>query len=168
MRADASCPACEKIGLDVAFHIHKIPYFGEVMESVISCPSCGYRHADVVILEAREPVRYTLKVGSEEDMLIRVVRSGSARIEIPELGIKITPGLNSDGYISNVEGVLTRIEDVLTMIKSWEGGEKGERAEELLTRIKKIKAGKETARLIIEDPTGNSTIISDKAGKERA
>lgn len=33
-------------------------------------------------------MQYTLKVESEEDMLVRVVRSGSARIEIPELGIK--------------------------------------------------------------------------------
>ncbi len=165
MHVDAPCPACDKLGLDVAFHIHKIPYFGDVMENVISCPSCGYRHAEVIILEAREPARYTLKVESEEDMLVRVVRSGSARIEIPELGIKITPGLNSEGYISNVEGVLARIEDVLAMIKSWEGGEK---SEELLTRIKKIKAGKEAVHLIIEDPTGNSIIISDKVLKERA
>lgn len=104
MHVDAPCPACDKLGLDVAFHIHKIPYFGDVMENVISCPSCGYRHADVIILEAKEPVRYTLKVESEE----------------------------------------------------------------LLTRIKKIKAGKDAMHLIIEDPTGNSIIISDKVLKERA
>ncbi|MDI6655688.1 MAG: ZPR1 zinc finger domain-containing protein, partial [Candidatus Hydrothermarchaeota archaeon] len=112
MHVDAPCPACEKLGLDVAFHIHEIPYFGDVMENVISCSSCSYRHADVIILETKEPTRYALKVESEEDMLIRVVRSGSAKIEIPELGIKITPGLNSEGYVSNVEGVLARIEDV--------------------------------------------------------
>lgn len=167
MHVDAPCPACEKVGLEVAFHIHRIPYFGEVMENIIFCSSCGYRHADVVTLETKEPTRCTLKVESEEDMLIRVVRSGSARIEIPELGIKITPGLNSEGYVSNVEGVLERIEDVLAMMGSWKGGKKGEMAGKLLTRIKKIKTGKETVRLIIEDSAGNSAIISDKAVKER-
>lgn len=136
------------------------------MENVVSCLSCGYRHADVVTLETREPTRYTLKVESEEDMLIRVVRSGSARIEIPELGIKITPGLNSEGYVSNVEGVLERIEDVLVMMGSWKDG-KGEMAGKLLTRLKKIKTGKEAVHLIIEDSAGNSAIISDKAVKER-
>lgn len=88
MHVDTHCPACKKLGLDATFHIHNIPYFGDVMEDVISCPSCSYRHADVIALENGEPTRYTLKVEGEEDMLVRVVRSGNARIKIPELGIK--------------------------------------------------------------------------------
>ncbi len=162
MLFNIECPSCRREGVKVNFHRHEIKYFGEVMESVISC-DCGYRHVDVLILGEKEPVRYRIKIEDEEDMNIRVVRSGNSTIEIPELGVKITPGVASEGYITNIEGVLTRVEDVLVSLKGWEGKEK---ADELLVRIEGIKRGEEVVNLIIEDPSGNSTIISDKTLKE--
>ncbi len=164
MLFNIDCPSCGRRGQKVDFHRHNIKYFGEVMESVISC-QCGYRHVDVLTLDEKEPVRYTVKIEAEEDMNIRVVRSGSSTIEIPELGVKVTPGTASEGYITNIEGVLTRIADVLASLKEWGEGE--EEADALMRRIEGIKRGEDAVRLIIEDPRGNSAIISDKAVKER-
>lgn len=161
------CPACKQLGLSVTFHEHELPYFGDVMESVAACSSCNYRHVDVILLAEKEPCRYTLSVESEEDMLIRVVRSSHAAIEIPELGVKITPGSEAQGFISNVEGILARVEDVLRIVLGWEEEDKRKKAVELLGELQKVRAGEKKVRIILNDPSGNSAILSDKAVKER-
>lgn len=154
------CPVCEKAGLKTTSNTHDIPYFEEVMEMLTKCDSCGYRHVDVLVLGEKEPARYTLKIESAGDMHARVVRSGRSIVEVPELGVKITPGPDAEGYISNVEGVLKRIEDAIRMHPA------SEKSKELLEKIKRAKEGRETLHLKIEDPTGNSAIISEKALKE--
>jgi zinc finger protein len=116
-----------------------------------------------MILDEKEPTRYLLSIENEEDMSIRVVRSSRASIEIPEIGVKITPGPQAEGYISNVEGVLRRIENVLHS-NYWN---KNRKATQILDKIKDIKEGKKTATLILEDPTGNSVIASEKAKIEK-
>lgn len=133
------------------------------MESVLRCDVCGYRHVDGVLLEKKAPVKLRLKVCSPEDMFIRVIRSGNATVEIPELGIKVIPGMASTGYITNVEGILARIEDVLCRIN---GKKKREKVERLRKKIKEVKEGKREVHLVIEDPTGNSVIISEKVIKD--
>lgn len=132
------------------------------METTILCASCGYHHSEVFVLEEKDPVRYEMQVSSGEDMSVRVVRSSKATIEVPELGVKITPGQEAKGYVSNVEGVLERISNVLHSVKSLDQG-KASKAEELLKRIEGIKKGKEKINLVITDPSGNSAILSDKA-----
>lgn len=156
----AICPVCEKAGLEITSNTHDIPYFDEVMESVVKCGHCGYRHVDVLVLGEREPSKYTLKIESAKDMHIRVVRSSKSIVEIPEIGVKITPGPDAQGYVSNVEGVLKRIEDVIKM----QGV--SEKSKEVLQKIKMAKEGELTLHLKITDPSGNSAIISDKAKRE--
>ncbi|MFQ5814905.1 MAG: ZPR1 zinc finger domain-containing protein [Candidatus Hydrothermarchaeaceae archaeon] len=134
-----------------------------MMETTILCDSCGYRHSEVFTLEEKGPVRYEMTVSAVEDMSVRVVRSSKSTIEVPELGVKITPGQEAEGFVSNVEGVLERIADVLLSVKSLGHGKKVAKANELLKRIDGIKMGEEKIHLVITDPTGNSAIISDKA-----
>ncbi len=162
------CPACSKPGAKIIFNVHEIPYFGEVMESVLICENCNYKHVDIEILEEREPARYTLKVETEEDLNARVLRSSSGTIRIPELGVEVFPGRESMGFITNVEGVLERVKEAIGMAERWaEEEEKKLRARELLEKIDRITSGKESMTLIVEDPTGNSAIISKKVKKEK-
>jgi len=161
------CPACGQEGAKLEFLQTRIPYFGEVMESVLLCGGCGYRNVDVMVLEQREPARYTLVIDSAEDMYIRVIRSSSASIAVPELGVEVTPGSEAEGFVSNVEGVLLRIAEAVRTAQRWAESESArERASELLAQIEEIRAGKRRATLIITDPTGNSAIVSGKAKKE--
>lgn len=111
----------------------------------------------------REPVRYELKIKSQDDLDARVVRSTSGTIRIPELGVDIEPGPASESFVSNIEGVLERVEDILKTILSWGEKEKTERANELLSLIDKIKSGVYEITVIIEDPLGNSAIIAENA-----
>ncbi len=162
------CPACSSSGVLLDFHVHTIPYFGEVMESILVCKNCNYRHVDVQILENKEPCRYILEVIGEEDMSVRVVRSSMGRIVIPELGVKISPGGDSQGFISNIEGVLDRVSGAVRTAMHWSDDEKKKmKAEILLGRIDDIKDGKEKVTVIIEDTSGNSAIISDRALEEK-
>jgi len=86
-------------------------------------------------------------------------------IRIPELGVQIDPGPACEGFVSNVEGVLTRIERIVDAVIAWAEPEQQDPAAVLKEKIDRIRAGEMPVTLIIEDPSGNSAIISDKARK---
>jgi len=117
------------------------------------------------MLKHGEPARYTVAVTTANDMSIRIIRSTSASIEIPEIGVHISPGSQCQGFVSNVEGVLDRIEQVVMGAFQWGTDEEKENATKLLADIARIKCGTFPVTLILEDPSGNSAIVSDKAEK---
>jgi zinc finger protein len=124
---------------------------------------CGFRYSDTLILSQHEPVHYEMKVRSIDDLDARVVRSTSGTIRIPELGIDIEPGPASESFISNIEGVLERVEEILCMVTRWGEEDKTAQAMELLSNIKKTRAGEYDITLVIEDPIGNSAIIAENS-----
>jgi zinc finger protein len=90
----------------------------------------------------------------------------SGTVRIPELGVEIEPGPACDGFVTNVEGVLDRIENVVKGALLWaEGGER-ENAGRLLELIARARAGTLPFTLILDDPRGNSAIVSEKAHKK--
>ena len=161
------CPVCGNNSLNVVLIENKIPYFGKVVISSSVCEICGYKLNDVFSVETREPLEYKLFVESEEDLMARVVKSSSATVIIPELGLKIEPGPLSQGYVSNVEGVLRRIEDVFRGQLAVLEGKKKEKMKNLLGKLEKMIEGKKKFILVIKDPLGNSAIISQKAKKRK-
>lgn len=118
-----------------------------------------------MILSQKEPMRYVLKVEGLEDLNSRVIRSTSGTIRIPELGIDVEPGSISDSYITNIEGVLDKIYNVVITATKWsvDDEEKYSRGLELQKALEETIEGKRTLTVIMEDPFGNSAIISDKA-----
>ncbi len=161
------CPICGGKGtLKAIQYIHEIPYFGKVMESTIYCERCGYRNADVMILEDRPPKLYTVKVENEKDLFTRVVRSKSGTIELEEIGVKIEPGPAAEGFITNIEGVLERVRETLLMAREFrkqEGDEEAvKKADEILEYIEEVKEGKKPLTVRIADPLGNSALIGEK------
>ena len=159
------CPCCNT-EIEYIYQTENIPYFSDILIISATCSSCGYKYVDTQLLKDNEPVRYELKVESEEDLAIRVVRSMSASLEIPELGVRIDPGPACQGFVSNVEGVLDRIEKVVKGALNWGNEKEQENARLLLDRIMAVKRGSFPITLILEDPRGNSTIVSDRAKKE--
>lgn len=157
------CPACSVEG--IAKSIMKeleIPHFGKVLETTILCPSCGFRHSDVISLEQNDPAKYVLEI-NKNNLSVRVVRSQSATVLIPEVGVKVEPGPKSEGYVTNVEGILTRFEDaVKKAMNLFESEESQKNAEKVLKHIQDLKKGNGTATLIILDPFGQSNVVSEK------
>ena len=157
------CPVCFIEG--TAKSIMKeleIPHFGKVMETTIQCPSCGFKHSDIIALEQNDPAKYVIEI-NKNNMSVRVVRSQSATVIIPEIGVKVEPGPKSEGYVTNVEGMITRFEDaVKKALNLFEDEESQKNAKKTLSEIEELKKGNTTATLIILDPFGQSNIVSEQ------
>jgi len=157
------CPLCNENSLILTESETEVPYFGKVYLFSMSCNNCKYHKADVEAIEQKEPVKCEFKISSEEDMKVRVVKSSEAVIKLPHLAA-IDPGPASQGYVTNIEGVLNRVKYQVESAKETEEDEEDrKKAKNLLKKITRIMRGQEKQKLIIEDPSGNSAIISDKA-----
>jgi len=155
---EVKCPVCGVESLTEQETKHDVDYFGPVLLTTIICANCGFKHSDVICLNVQEPSSISTSIEGPEDLKMSVVRSGNAVIQIPELGVVITPGPVAEGFISNVEGVLERVEQVTQMLLR--DPKKRDRAERFLQRIKEAKDGRLKFTLIIKDPLGNSAIIA--------
>lgn len=159
------CPCCNT-EIEYLYKTENIPYFSDILIISAICPACGYRFVDSQLLKHGEPARYTLAIGSVDDLSVRVVRSMGASIEIPELGVRIDPGPQCQGFVSNVEGVLDRIEAVVKGALRWGTEVEKENAAAILADIARVKAGEFPITLILEDPDGNSGIESERVVEE--
>ena len=155
------CPCCNT-EIEYIYQTENIPYFSDILIISALCDSCGYKYVDTQLLRDNEPVRFELMVDSPEDLAIRVVRSMSASLEVPELGVRIDPGPACQGFVSNVEGVLDRIVQIVQGALIWGEEEEQKNARALLKKIERVKDGSLPITLILEDRCGNSAIISDK------
>lgn len=158
------CPVCKKNTLVLMQIEREIPFFGRVLLMSMSCKNCLYHAADVVVLDKKEPARYSLTIESEEDLNAMVIRSSAGKITVKRIG-SIEPGSNANGFITTVEGVLQRLKKAIEQLMIDATPEKEKKAKQLLKKINKILSGWEKAELVIEDPTGNSAIVSKKAKK---
>ena len=159
------CPICSENTLTLTEMERDIPFFGMVAIFSMDCSSCNYHKADVESLEENEPAKYTLEVESEEDLKIRIVKSSMAKVKIGTLGT-IEPGEAANGYITNVEGVLNRMKRQVEHLKDIvEDPADAKKAKNTLKKLTRVLWGQEKLKLVIEDPTGNSAIISEKAVK---
>ncbi|MFA5347796.1 MAG: ZPR1 zinc finger domain-containing protein [Methanoregula sp.] len=156
------CPNCNT-EIEYIYQTENIPYFSDILIVSALCGSCGYKYVDTQLLKNNGPVRFEVQVDKAEDLAIRVVRSMSASLEIPELGVRIDPGPACQGFVSNVEGVLDRIEQIVKGALIWGEEEEQENAQALLKKIDCVIDGSLAITLILEDPCGNSAIITEKA-----
>ncbi|MEM0230635.1 MAG: ZPR1 zinc finger domain-containing protein [Candidatus Woesearchaeota archaeon] len=162
-----TCPVCGKNTLTLREEDNEIPYFGPVSIFSMKCSSCEFKKSDVEVIENKGPLRYTFEVSSEDDLKVRVVRSSSGMVKIPYVG-NLEPGEFAEGFVTNVEGLLTKFRDVLQSIReNDEDEENREKAKNLIKKIDRTLWGREKLKIIIEDPTGNSAIISEKATVEK-
>jgi len=162
------CPVCGGERCMTAItRVERIPYFGEIMESVLICERCSYRSTDIICLEQKEPSRYIIEA-DEDTLNARVVKSQSATIRIPELGLKVEPGPRSAGYISNIEGVVERFENALkTALNLFEEEESKEKTSKILEMLQEVRGGSRKVTVIIEDPFGQSFVGHPRAVKEK-
>jgi zinc finger protein len=158
-----TCPICGEKTLSLFEDEKEVPYFGKVVLFSMNCSSCNYHKADVEALEKNEPSKYTFEISSEEDMKVRVVKSSEAAIKIPHI-TTITPGPASNGYVTNIEGILNRVKKQIEVARDTaEDNDDRKKAKNLLKKLINIMWGRQSQKIIIEDPSGNSAIISDKA-----
>jgi zinc finger protein len=155
------CPVCGKHKLRLIETPYDIPYFGRSQIFSMICRHCKYRKIDVVTSHFNSPARYSVRINSIKDMSIRVIKSSHAKFSVPGI---INWESSSDGFISNIEGILLKLQNAIQMSKPNTPHEK-EMAEKYINVLQKVMEGKESIELILEDSTGTSAIISEKATK---
>ena len=161
------CPFCNNKTLTLIEQEKDVPFFGKTYLFSMNCKSCGYHKADIEADEEKEPCRYTIEVDSEEDMKIRVVKSSFGSIKMPHVG-SIESGEASNGYITNIEGILNRMKKIVESVRDEaEDKEDQKKAKNIIKKLNRVIWGQEKLKITIEDQTGNSAIISDKAIREK-
>ncbi|MDD1719197.1 MAG: ZPR1 zinc finger domain-containing protein [Methanoregulaceae archaeon] len=158
------CPVCNT-EIEFLYQTENIPFFSDIVIISASCPDCGFRYVDTQVLTDRDPARWEFEVLGTEDLSVRVVRSMRAIVIIPELGVRIDPGPACEGFVTNVEGVIARVERVVDGVIACEAEEEKDSAAAFKERVASVRSGELPITLIIEDPSGNSAIVSERAIK---
>jgi len=162
------CPLCHQNKLALTEENYDVPYFGKCYLMNMKCENCDYHVSDIEAEEQKDPSRYTFELKNKKDLNVRIVKSGQATVKIPALKMSVEPGPSSEGYISNIEGVLERFKKVIEGERDTaEDDDVKKNAKNLLKKLWKVELGEMPIKIIIEDPSGNSAIISDKAVVEK-
>jgi len=166
VKIEGVCPYCGQPDLVMRSLPLEIPFFGDALQTTLLCLHCTFRHADVLLMKEGPPVRYEMRVDTPRDLWARVVRSSNGTIRIPELGATIEPRQRGESFVTNAEGVLSKVRDIIEFVRrNADSATSRRRAEQALARIESMVAGREPFTLIVEDPTGNSAILHEKATK---
>jgi zinc finger protein len=156
----------------------EIPYFGEHTQITLSCEHCGMRQTDFIPSEERGALSFSLSIEKVEHLQARVVRGSSGTVRIPELDLEVSPGTQSTGYVSNVEGVVNRFIDIIRMMMRQirteieDGNDEAEQNLEKLFQLEMALMGLVKGELLgdlsleILDPKGHSIIGHDDAVKK--
>lgn len=161
------CPMCGKDTLSLIEQEREIPYFGNVYVFSMTCANCKYHKADLELGEDLGPVKYTMDIETEDDLKARVVKSSQATVKIGRV-MSIEPGVAAQGFVTNIEGLFRRAKYALESARdSAEDKDERKKAKNHLKKLQKVMWGQDKLKITIEDPTGNSAIISDKAVKSK-
>jgi len=140
-----------------------VPHFGETILLIIVCRTCSFKTTDILSTAMHTPKAIIFRIQKLSQLTTRVIKSSTARVQIPELAYENTPGPRSPGYIGSVESVLEEISVALELLSSQVQNDPRKRTRllDLEQKLKAAKAGKYPFTLIIEDPSGNSAILPD-------
>lgn len=149
------CPSCGEYELVISMYIVETKFFGKIVIESGKCAKCGFLHRDVYLAEYGEPKKIEIKVlpGRAGDYLL--IKSSSASVIIPELGIEITPGPAAQGYITTARGILENVHELLTGLCQ----ERDEKCNRKLNEVSKAIEGEIGFTLIVEDPLGRSSVV---------
>jgi zinc finger protein len=157
------CPMCNEKKLTLIEAERDVAFFGKVYLFSMDCENCKFHKADVETDKSGEPVKITFEITSEKDLSTRVIKSSDATVKIPRV-TTIEPGPASNGYVTNLEGIFNRVKHQIEVMRDTaEEDEDRNKAKSLLKKIRRIMWGEEAITITIEDPSGNSAIISEKA-----
>lgn len=149
----AECPFCES-SMKIREVVYALPKVGRTLMVARKCSKCGYRHVEVIPLEKKRHIRVYYRAEGLRDLYARIVRSNVASIEIPELGVSISPGAIAPLMITNVEGLLYMVLEAIKSLQVLGEGGSGE----ALDTVKRLLERGGRFTLILDDPMGLSSI----------
>ncbi len=156
------CPVCSK-PLYLIIYSTEIPMEGRIAIQTYTCHNCLYKNASVLYDTDGKPHKITFHITEPDDLNVLVYRSPSAFLEIPEINAEISPGEESTGELTTVEGILLTISEKLGLMFD----QKTEEYYTIKGRIDASLQSKVPITLVIRDGTGKSVIQSSKAVWEK-
>ena len=164
---DQPCPVCGQKKLALTEAELEVPFFGKLFVFSMKCDGCNYYKADVEASDKKEPVKYVLEVSGKEDLNVRVIRSSEGIVKFERIGT-IEPGPAAEGFITNIEGLIKRMKEQIEKIRDLEEDETiKKKAKNMVKKLQNVLWGTEKLKITIEDKSGNSAIISEKAKKSK-
>jgi len=161
------CPMCCKKTLTLTESALDVPFFGKLFVFSMTCSNCEYNKSDIEAAEQKEPCKYTFEVSSKDDLNARFVKSSNATVKIPHI-LTMSPGPDSEGFVTNIEGLLQKVKKVIESARdNEEDPALKKKAKNMLKKLMKVMWGREKLKIIVEDPSGNSAIISERAVKSK-
>jgi len=154
---EVECPVCGGKTLKYSVYTYVVPLAGEVVMEVWKCGVCGYRKSNVGLAGIGKAKRLKISVNTDRELKALVIKSSTARIEIPELGIEVVPGPAAEGYITTVEGVLEKILDNIPS----ECFNESHECHNVVVKIVEAMNAKLKFTLILEDPLGRSALVGE-------
>ncbi|EUB55621.1 Zinc finger protein ZPR1 [Echinococcus granulosus] len=162
-----TCPNCHS-DCPTNMKVVDIPYFQEVVLMAINCSLCGYRSNEVKSIAgiAERGKQFRLLIATEEDLSRDILKSDTASVALPELGIDSEPG-TLGGRFTTVEGLLRLIKDQFKSMNPLLFGDSSDQEEK--TRLLAVTCDKidevlslirKDAHLVLNDPAGNSYLQS--------
>jgi len=144
----------------------QIPFFKEVTIMAVSCDHCGYKSNEVKAGGGIEPKgkKHILKIRTKEDLARDILKSDMASIQIPELEWDIGMGCIA-GKFTTLEGILNDLKEHLIDKNPFAMGDsstsdRNERYATFKSNVDKILNLEIEASFILDDPSGNSYILS--------
>jgi zinc finger protein len=158
------CPICGQEKATFTEYEIEDAYAGPIAIFSIKCLACGYRNSDLEFLEPGTPAEYSVDIESKEDLNIRVIKSGMCEVKIPSFRISVDSSMNSEGFISNIQGVLERFKKQIEFLKQDPDLDKSQRKKlkNILKGLDEVFAGEKKITVKLIDTSGNSAIVSDK------
>lgn len=159
---DEPCQSCGHKS-KVRMMITRIPFFKEVTIMAFACEVCGYRSNEVKCGGAVSPLakRISFIPQCYDDLSRSFLKSDTATIHIPQIGIELEPGTLGSKF-TTIEGFIN------DLIKNFENlpfihgdsaeNKDEERVNELVDNLKKMKELKIPFTIVIDDPMANSYI----------
>ncbi len=164
---DQPCPVCNQKKLTLTEAETEVPFFGKIYIFSMACTNCKYHKSDVEAAEKKEPSKYVIEIKGKPDLQVRVIRSSEGVVKFERVG-SIEPGPAAEGFITNIEGLINKIKEQIEKVRDLEEDEEAKKkAKNLLKKLMKVLWGEESLKITIEDPSGNSAIISEKAKRTK-
>ncbi|VDK32231.1 unnamed protein product [Taenia asiatica] len=177
-----TCPNCHS-DCPTNMKVVDIPYFQEVVLMAINCSLCGYRSNEVKSIAgiAERGKQFRLLIAAEEDLSRDILKSDTASVALPELGIDSEPG-TLGGHFTTIEGLLGLIRDKAHDESGWskewlksmnpllfgDSADQEERKAQLAVTCEKIdevlSLTRKDVHLVLNDPAGNSYLQSLNPG----
>eukprot|EP00735_Rhodelphis_limneticus_P002170 TRINITY_DN12953_c0_g1::TRINITY_DN12953_c0_g1_i1::g.11075::m.11075 TRINITY_DN12953_c0_g1::TRINITY_DN12953_c0_g1_i1::g.11075 ORF type:complete len:471 (-),score=146.63,sp/O13724/ZPR1_SCHPO/45.11/3e-127,zf-ZPR1/PF03367.8/5.6e-53,zf-ZPR1/PF03367.8/2.9e-54,HypA/PF01155.14/0.054,HypA/PF01155.14/41,Zn-ribbon_8/PF09723.5/8.8e+02,Zn-ribbon_8/PF09723.5/3.3,Zn-ribbon_8/PF09723.5/1.6e+03,Zn-ribbon_8/PF09723.5/41,Pox_A22/PF04848.8/23,Pox_A22/PF04848.8/11,UPF0547/PF10571.4/0.37,UPF0547/PF10571.4/7.2e+02,OrfB len=157
------CTMCNAMG-ENRIKMTDIPYFGKVIIMAFTCDACGYKTNEVKPGGDIPPhgKKITLRVTDPDDLNRDVLKSDTARIDVPEVGLELLPG-TLGGRFTTIEGLLTEAKEQLVSGNPMSRGdsateERRKRWQNFMNKMSDAIEGKMVFTFIIDDPLSKSYV----------